>query len=423
MTQPLRLSPAALAAGRRLVADADGCDAPVATARLLPRAAYVDPDVYAFEQEAIFGQEWLCIAHVAEVPEPGDTLALQVMDEPVLVVRGPAGEVDVLSGICQHRGHPIFDGLGALPDDSPCFKAKRFTCPYHAWVYGLDGTLVAAPEMQDTVPVAELRRTVALPRIRTEVFHGLVFVCFSDDTPSLAPTLGRLDRELSTFGLDELVAMPAYTRTGLAWNWKLHHDNALEPYHTSFVHRGVHEAAPAANASFYDREPGEGAVMHPTYLTSEDVSLATTSGERLTAPIPGLTDEQRRRVMFASIPPLLFAILQPTLVSLSFVLPVGPAEMALRRVDLYPKAAVEEDGFAEAYALQRERKKVAIMQDQETLLALQRGYRSRYAPRGPLSHLEAVIPQMNSWSLDRYRAALVAADAGTEVPVEVARAR
>ncbi|QYG94037.1 aromatic ring-hydroxylating dioxygenase subunit alpha [Iamia sp. SCSIO 61187] len=423
MTQTAPLAPSALAAGRRLVADADACDDPIATARLLPRAAYVDPDVFAFEKEAIFGREWLCIAHTSEVPEPGDTLALQVMDEPVLVVRDAGGQVNVLSGICQHRGHPIFDGLGALPDDSPCFKAKRFTCPYHSWVFGLDGRLLAAPEMQATVPVEQLRRTVALPSIRTEVFHGLVFVCFDDDAPSLAPTLARLDEELATFGLDELVAMPASTRTGLRWNWKLHHDNALEPYHTSFVHKGVHEAAPAANARFYDFTPGEGAVMHPTYLTSEDVSLATTSGERLTAPIPGLTDDQRRRVMFASVPPLLFAILQPTLVSLSFVLPVGPDEMALRRVDLYPKAAVEEEGFEEAYALQRERKKVAIMQDQETLLALQRGYRSRYAPRGPLSHLEAVIPQMNSWLLDRYRAAVAAADAGPEVAVEVPRAR
>lgn len=425
MTDPqaLPLGDAALAAGRRVVAQSAGCDDPVASARLLTRAAYVDDDFFEFERHAIFGREWLCVAHVGEVPEPGDTLALTVLDEPILVVRGAAGEVTVLSGICQHRGHPIFDGLAAQPPDSPCFKAKRFTCPYHNWVFGLDGRLVAAPHMQDTVPLDELRRTVALPTIRSEVFHGMVFVSFDPGAAALAPTLARLDEELSTFGLDELVPMPATTRTGLAWNWKLHHDNALEPYHTSYVHKNVHESAPAVNARFFERTPGEGQVMHPTYLVSEDASLATASGERLTPPIPGLSAEQRKRVMFASVPPLLFAILQPTLVSLSFVLPVAADEIALRRVDLYPKAAVEEDGFAAAYDLQRARKKVAVQQDQDTLLALQRGYRSRYAPRGPLSWLESTIPQMNAWALDRYRRALADHDAGTEVAVQVSHGR
>jgi phenylpropionate dioxygenase-like ring-hydroxylating dioxygenase large terminal subunit len=424
-TQTFPIPPAAVAAGRRLLADADGCADPVASARLLPRAAYVDPDVFEFEKYTVFAREWLCIAHENEVPEPGDVLALTVVDEPLLVVRGADGDVRVLSAICQHRGHPLFEGLGAVGEDAGCIKAKRFTCPYHNWVFGLDGRLVAAPSMQETTPVESLRATVALPTVRSEVFHGLVFVNFDEGAAPLAPTLGKLDEELATFGLSELVAMPGYTRTGLGWNWKLHHDNALEPYHTAYVHRGVHEAAPATNARFCDFDRGDGQVMHPTYLVSEDASLDNQSGARLTATIPGLGDEQRQRVMFASVPPLLFAILQPTFVSLSFVLPVAHDEIALRRVDLYPKVAVEEEGFADAYAAQKSRKKVAIDQDQATLLALQRGYRSRYAPRGPLSWLEATIPQMSSWVLDSYAAGLASAESTVpEVPVSLApRAR
>ncbi|HMG43756.1 MAG TPA: aromatic ring-hydroxylating dioxygenase subunit alpha [Acidimicrobiales bacterium] len=420
-TQTLPIPPFALAAGRRLLADADGCADPVAGARLLPRSAYVDPDVFEFEKHTVFSREWLCIAHENEVPEPGDVLALTVVDEPLLVVRGADGDVRVLSATCQHRGHPLFDGLAALGEDAGCVKAKRLTCPYHGWVYNLDGRLAAAPTMQETTPVETLRATVALPSVRSEVFHGLVFVNFDDDATPLAPTLGKLDAELTTFGLPDLSAMPGSTRTGLGWNWKLHHDNALEPYHTAYVHKGVHEAAPATNARFCDFERGDGQVMHPTYLVSEDASLDNVSGARLTAAIPGLGDEQRKRVMFASVPPLLFAILQPTFVSLSFVLPVAHDEIALRRVDLYPKVAVEEEGFAEAYAAQQARKKVAITQDQTTLRALQRGYRSRFAPRGPLSWLEATIPQMSSWILDSYTAGLAAAEASLpEVPVELA---
>ncbi|OHV46704.1 aromatic ring-hydroxylating dioxygenase subunit alpha [Pseudofrankia sp. BMG5.36] len=404
-----------------ILGDIEHCADPIATARLLPREVYTSQEFWQFEKEAIFAREWLCVGHVGEVPEPGNHLPLKVLDEPLIMVRGgakmaepraaadpsadmvrgAAGDVYVLSAICQHRGHAIFDGLGAREAAAPCLPGGRLVCPYHNWQYELDGSLVAAPSMRETVPLERLRAEIRLPRIRTEVFHGLVFVTFDPDAAPLAPTLAKLDEELSTFGLDELVPMPATLREGLTWNWKLHHDNALEPYHTGYVHKDAHDAAPSRLARFGVFDPGDGQVMHPTYLKSEELSLGN-DGERMTTFIPGLTDEQRRRVMFASVPPLLFGIFQPTFASMSFLLPTGPGTIDLRRVDLYPKAAVEQPGFADAYAAQVTRKAVAIHQDEETTRALHRGYASRHAPRGPLSWLESTIPQLNQWLLERY---------------------
>ena len=406
MSRPL--SAAAIAAARAVLADVEGCDDPVATARLLPPEVYTSPDFWEFEKEAVFGREWLCIGHVNEVPEPGDQLPLTVVDEPIVLLRDLSGEIRVLSAICQHRGHPIFGGLAEEQRTSPSLNGKVLMCPYHNWSYGLDGTLAGAPAMTETVPVARLRETVALPQIRHELFHGLVFINFDDAAAPLAAILGRFDEELRTFGFDELVPMPGFTFSDQRWNWKLHHDNALEPYHTSYVHRGVHEAAPAKNASFFPFEKGDGQIMHPTYLVDENAGLASTDGKRTTAIIPGLTDEQRRRVMFASVPPILFSILQPTFVQLSFVLPKGPGVMDLRRVNLYPKAAVEEPGFREAYEKFLERKQLAIHQDAVTVAALQLGYGSRFAPRGPLSWLESNIPQLNAWLIERYKRGLEA---------------
>ena len=412
MTRTAPLSSAALAAARAVLADSEGCDDPVATARLLPKEVYTSQDFWEFEKEAVFGRDWLCIGHVGEVPAPGDQLPLTVLDEPVVLVRDLSGEVRVLSAVCQHRGHPIFGGLAGEGRDpaAPCLSGRVLLCPYHNWSYQLDGRLAGAPGMTETVPVARLRETIALPTIRSEVFHGLVFITFDDDAPALAPSLATLGAELSTFGLEELVPMPATVFPDQQWNWKLHHDNALEPYHTSYVHRGVHEAAPAKNARFLPFAPGDGQVMHPTYLVDEDAGLASTDGRRTTPIIPGLTDEQRRRVMFASVPPVLFSILQPTSVQLAMVQPTGPGSMDLRRVNLYPKAAVEEPGFAEAYEKFIERKALAIHQDAVTVAALQQGYRSRYAPRGPLSWMETNIPQLNAWLLERYRRGLADLD-------------
>jgi hypothetical protein len=75
-------------------------------------------------------------------------------------------------------------------------------------------------------------------------------------------------------------------------------------------------------------------------------------------------------------------------------------------VNLYPKSAVESPDFEDVYAEQLRRKKVAIQQDEVTTTALQRGYSSRFAPRGPLAKLETTIPQMSTWLLTRYQAAL-----------------
>jgi hypothetical protein len=110
--------------------------------------------------------------------------------------------------------------------------------------------------------------------------------------------------------------------------------------------------------------------------------------------------------MGASVPPLLSAIFQPSMVSLSILLPTGPELMSLRRINLYPKAAAEAEGFDDVYRIYKERKQVAIAQDAVTTMALQQGYRSRYAPRGPLSWLEGNIPHLNAWLIERYERAL-----------------
>jgi phenylpropionate dioxygenase-like ring-hydroxylating dioxygenase large terminal subunit len=392
---------------RAILGDLEHCTDPVATARLLPREVYTSEQFWEFEKQAIFLRAWLCIGHVGEIPQPGDQLPLTVIGEPVVMLRDTSGDVRVMSAVCQHRGHPIFSGVAPVQADTGCLvKGHRLTCPYHNWQYELDGRLVAAPSMTETVPVKRLRETVRLPQLRTEIFHGMIFINFDENAAPLAPALGQLDEELSSFGLDELIPMPFDLRTKLAWNWKLHHDNALEPYHTAYVHRGVHEAAPAKNARFGGWSEGDGQVMHPTYLTSEDASLASSDGGRKSIVIPGLGPEQRKRVMFASVPPLLSAIFQPTMVSLSILLPAGAGAMDLRRVNLYPKSAVEAENFDDVYRMYKERKAVAIAQDAATTEALQQGCRSKYAPRGPLSWMEGNIPHLNAWLIERYQRAL-----------------
>ena len=107
-------------------------------ARSMPPACYTSEDFLELEKEEIFRKEWICIGRVDEVPKPGDYFATELIDEPLIVVRGQDKKVRVLSNVCRHRSSVIAEGAG---------NKKNFVCPYHAWTYATDGQLLRAPYM------------------------------------------------------------------------------------------------------------------------------------------------------------------------------------------------------------------------------------------------------------------------------------
>ena len=157
----MTMAPIDLSHVREVVQKCETCIRPVKEAEILPADAYVSEKFWEFEKQAIFGREWLAIGHVNEVPKSGDHLPLIVNDEPVIVVRDDADTVRVLSSICQHRGHPLIGGLADSPPPGACLNARRLVCPYHNWVYGLDGRLVGAPSMNETTPIATSKGATA----------------------------------------------------------------------------------------------------------------------------------------------------------------------------------------------------------------------------------------------------------------------
>jgi phenylpropionate dioxygenase-like ring-hydroxylating dioxygenase large terminal subunit len=399
-----RLDPDALAAAKRVLAGCERIADPFETAEIFPAEAYTSDAFWRFEKTVLFEREWLCIGHVAQVPEPGDHFTLTVVDEPLIVSRDETGQVHVLSAICQHRGHPLMDGLDAPGRPGACRNARLLTCPYHAWSYRLDGTLQAAPGMSRTASAEELRRTIRLPAIRTTLFHGLIFINFSAEAPALGPGLERMEAMIAGYGLSDLRA-GASSATRIASNWKIYQENSLEPYHTDTVHRTSHNPAPANLSAFYDYRPGDGAIVTTTGFEASTELFATGPEEAL-PPIPGLDHEQSGRLLFIAVLPTLFLLFEPGSVLVTLALPEGPSQMTLLTLSLYPQAAIDAPGFQAAAAAQAASLGQIVGEDQITQEALQRGHRSRFTPKGRLSWLEATLPQMNSWLAERYRAAL-----------------
>jgi phenylpropionate dioxygenase-like ring-hydroxylating dioxygenase large terminal subunit len=398
------------ASARRVVEATKPCLLPVEEAEVLPAEAYTSEAFWEFEKHAIFAREWLCIGHVNEVPQVGDYLPLNVLDEPVLVVRDE-NKVRVLSSICRHRGHPIVGGVKEVPPDGRCLHGTALVCPYHNWRYALDGSLIGAPAMADTTPIADLRKLHRLPEFRSEIFHGLIFVTFDENAAPLAPRLAKIDPEFRGYGVGNLVPGHVFPQQNLAWNWKLHHENALEPYHTSYVHRGHHDAVPAELTKFYEFEPGDGMVRRTTGFAAQDGDLFEASGTRRLPDIEGLSDEQRGRVLFVSIMPSAVCVLQPSFVTITFVNPRTAGTVDTRRINLYSKAAAAMPEFDRIRREQFERMRAIIMEDQVTQAALQQAYKSRFMQSGRLSRLETAITQLNHWIIDKYHRGLAQAEA------------
>ena len=189
----------------------------------LPQAAYTDPQVFADDLEHVWATGWLFAGHTCELGEPGDYLTLDVGRDRVLVVRGRDGALHAHHDVCAHRGSRITEGDRG--------RVRAFVCPYHQWVYDLDGRLRSARLMGEDFALDCHR----LAPVAVREVQGLVFVCLSPHPPDFDAFAGALAPQLAPHRLaDTRVATRLSYR--VAANWKTLVENNRECYHC----RGSH---------------------------------------------------------------------------------------------------------------------------------------------------------------------------------------
>ncbi|HEY8543619.1 MAG TPA: aromatic ring-hydroxylating dioxygenase subunit alpha [Acidimicrobiales bacterium] len=213
----------------------------------VPAARYADAGFAALEADAVFGRSWLMVAHVDELPVPGSYRRVDQIDRPVVLVRGDDGTVRAFSNTCKHRG-------AALVRDDAGTVGRRLTCPYHNWVYALDGTLVGYPEAHN---FADLDRDcLALTPIRCATWGPLIFVNLDPDAEPLHEFLGPVADDLSELaGMEERLRLVAHHQRPVPVNWKIPVDANIETYHVNYVHKDT-----AARAL---RQPATGIQLLP----------------------------------------------------------------------------------------------------------------------------------------------------------------
>lgn len=362
-------------------------------AETLPPACYTDAEFYEFEKDALFNHEWLCVGREDWVKEPGDYFTTHIVGEPIVVTRARDGVVRAMSSVCQHRAMLVAEGKG---------NARGFVCPYHHWVYGLDGKLVNAPAMERTCDFD--KRKVRLPQFKVESWLGFLFINFDPDAAPLAPRLAGVADAVA--GYDLANAESATTMTGqFAWNWKVMFENNNDGYHASKLHHGpLHDFVPSELATFPESGPNDAGFLRFNETLHPDASFNPT--QRAVLPIfPKLTKEDRGRMTFANVPPTLSLVLTSDLVIYLILRATGPETMEQDTGILVAPGATEDPAFPHRLEMIMTSAGKIIAQDMHVDGLVQMGLRSRFAPRGRYSWQEGAQGQFNHWVVPRYRAA------------------
>ena len=202
--------------------------------RGLPAWTYHSDALFELEKQQVFLRHWQVVGHVSDIPAPGNWLSFDMLGERAVVMRGQDGVVRAFHNLCRHRGARVVDGA-----QGHCRNA--IVCPFHGWVYNLDGTLRGA-----AVPTSFGdfdRSKFGLKPIELEIFHGFLFLRFHPGPqPAVAAMLAPYDADFAAYDLSAVVpaSLPGWG-TELAVNWKSVRDVDNEGYHVAMAHPGLQD--------------------------------------------------------------------------------------------------------------------------------------------------------------------------------------
>jgi phenylpropionate dioxygenase-like ring-hydroxylating dioxygenase large terminal subunit len=237
-------------------------------ARTLPAAWYADETFHRHELQRVFRSDWVCAGLIDDLPVAKSWSAISVGGLPVLLVRDADGELRAFLNVCRHRASPLCEtgagGGGAV-----------IRCPYHAWVYRLDGTLAKASGVGS--PAGFDVADFGLKPVAVGTWRRTFWINVSD--PSAALELGSLAEAIDQFPIEsfEVAVHETHLRP---FNWKVLLENYSENYHTPFVHPQI-DTSPAEDYPMVS----DGRVL---YAWDRPLAASTDASEQIRATLlPG----------------------------------------------------------------------------------------------------------------------------------------
>jgi choline monooxygenase len=337
---------------------------PIETAAGLPNAAYASADFARFERDRVMAGAWFCIGFGMDIPRAGDAKPISLMGLPLLLVRRRDNSIAVFHNVCSHRG--------AVLVETACNVQNSLRCPYHAWVYDLEGKLIATPNIggpkQHSCAGFE-KSEHGLKEVRSALFWDMIFVNLSGDAVPFEEFSRKLRDRWSDFDMSLIRHGGADSSLQLTvnCNWKLAVENYCEAYHLPVIHPALNSYSRLEdhyNINEEDAFAGQGSTAYTPLLVKSGPDLPH---------FPNLPAKWAKAAEYAAFfPNVLLGIHQDHYFAI--LLEQVAVDRTIERLEIYYVGeAAQGEGYAETRAANLATWKTVFDEDVGIVERLQRG--------------------------------------------------
>jgi len=242
-------------------------------------------------------------------------------NERAVVVRDQQGQVRAFHNQCRHRASRIVG-------DNKGHCGKAFICPFHGWSYNLDGSIRNIPK-ESAFPDMD-RDELGLLTIDHEIWHGIIFIRFDGDGPSIAEIFAEAEKEVGLYRIADMQPLEKPYKYEFDLDWKAVLDIDNEGYHVPVGHPELFDLV---GASYTDQQLEGG--LARAYGSFKDRKHKLERNRDYVAALPDesyLPESHRHLWIYWGMFPGFVLTLFPDQIEIYQIYPVGPQQSVMAGV-------------------------------------------------------------------------------------------
>ncbi len=360
----------------------------------LPALAYFDPRQYDGELQRIWYRNWVYVGRSSEVALPRTFRTFELGDQKILLVRDEQQVLQGFHNTCRHRGAALCRETEGL------LRTASIVCPYHAWVYNLQGELLRTSSKAHAsgFDVGDF----PLYKVRVREWNGFVFVALTDNPPPFAKIFDLPLNRLDAWQLEELAVGHVLLKT-IHCNWKIFWENYNECLHCPGVHPRLSQIVPIYGRGLLEERDDPDWAAHaadadPKFKGGLRSGAATWSldGKSAGSPFAGLSDADRQAGhLYMTGLPSVFLVGHVDYVRVVRLRPLGPELTELKVEYLFSPQTLADPQFDMRNIV--DFTNLVMTEDAAICELNQSGLRAGPHARGVVMPEEYVIRQFHEW--------------------------
>jgi phenylpropionate dioxygenase-like ring-hydroxylating dioxygenase large terminal subunit len=197
----------------------------------IPVEAYISEDYARAERDRLWRKVWLQAGRVEDIPDVGNYLTFEILDDAVLMVRNGPDSIRAYHNVCPHRGRRLVDTPAGARNARG--SRSKFMCAYHGWRFDLEGNNIHVPHEEDWQ--GSLEGCNGLAPVKVDTWGGWIWINLDPDCESLADFLAPIPEMLDPFQLQNMRCR--WRKWGVFdCNWKVALEAFNETYHVATTH-------------------------------------------------------------------------------------------------------------------------------------------------------------------------------------------